>query len=211
MDSTTHDIAHLSNKRILVGLDFDGPLHSILTADQDIIDGYGKGTVTAEQVLAYIDRSDKSRLFDRAHHVISALAPYPNAKIVIASTWRWSVSLEKMRDVLPKGLADRVVGVLDDKPSEKQGGRFIPGGRAALMITWMAKNGWADVPWLGIDDAPVAWHGYNCVASPIGGMHDVARIQLSEMLAKLCEVAPPVVAGGVSIGQQPGPLMGSQG
>jgi len=92
-------------------------------------------------------------LFEHADRLAAALAPFPNVRIVISSTWREHFRPEKLLQFLPAALADRVIG--HTPLCDKFGG---VGSRLSEVLAYLEGNGLAGEPWIALDDqAQLFW------------------------------------------------------
>lgn len=80
-------------------LDFDGVLHH----EAVYVDGQG-------QPYMHPEFAEGHRLFEWVHHLDELLAPYPDMKIVLSTTWAVQLGFEVARSRLPESLRKRVIG-----------------------------------------------------------------------------------------------------
>ena len=100
--------------------------------------------------------------FDGVTHPISGSLPFEpscinalstvvkqlDAKIVIASTWRYKFSLDDMQEFLGKTLAPRVIDITPDLDLDP----FLQWPRAREVAAWLESNKSLDRTWVAIDD-----------------------------------------------------------
>lgn len=55
--------------------------------------------------------------FGDAHHLLDALAPYPELQVVLASNWAWWLGDTEVIALLPRALGKRVVGTTREFPA----------------------------------------------------------------------------------------------
>ncbi|NDB61111.1 hypothetical protein EB001_22125 [bacterium] len=79
-------------------LDFDGVLHP---------DRYSLSNYDPDRVFR------NNEIFSQAPILAALLTEYP-CQVIISSSWRFTHSLDEMKDKLPKGIAKNVVGVTGD-------------------------------------------------------------------------------------------------
>lgn len=135
------------NDLMHVMLDFDGVLHRDAVWHVN-----GRIELRAEGVL-----------FEWAPHLIEALKPYPEARIVLSTSWARHLGYTRAREHLPKALRDRVVGATWHSAMA-----INPDGPQKLYPTW-----WDQVyrfeqieryvkrarltRWVAIDDDGAGW------------------------------------------------------
>lgn len=116
-------------------LDYDGVLHP---AEDILLDGDGK---------PYLQHPDPcTRLFMHAPILDELLAPYPELKIVLSTSWSYQFGTEGAAAYLPEGLRSRVI----DKISHS----MLPRG---VLIARHAAEHLAGQEWLAVDDTIRMW------------------------------------------------------
>ena len=88
------------------------------------------------------------KLFDRQYFLECLLEQLPQAKIVIATSWRNQIPPDRMGDFLSPIVRERIVGTLDHSEQERKN----DGVRGVLMKKWLRDNGAENAVWVGIDD-----------------------------------------------------------
>jgi hypothetical protein len=142
---------------VFIALDFDGVLHH---RDIDIRRGKSFpdkiGMEFADTIqkrfpsVVKDPRMDASgALFDREHHLRRILARCPNARVIISSSWRHSLSDFQLLQVLSPAVAARVVGVLTR--SKRRDGT-VPGDRARRVQRWLSGHGLGKSKWVALDN-----------------------------------------------------------
>jgi hypothetical protein len=122
-------------------LDFDGVLHP-----GEVWYEYGM----REPRL----RASGHKLFESLPVLEEAVAPYPDLKIVLSTTWVQTIGFEKARDRLSEVLKSRVIGATYD-PDSPDAWRFSRMRRydtIALDVTRRKPS-----RWLALDDDALGW------------------------------------------------------
>lgn len=92
-------------------------------------------------------------LFEHADRLAATLAPFPDVRIVISSTWREHFRPDKILGFLPLALADRVIG--QTPTCDKFGG---VGSRLNEVLAYLDGNGFSAESWIALDDqAQLFW------------------------------------------------------
>jgi hypothetical protein len=120
--------------RLIVFLDFDGVLHP--------------------------DPCRDDQLFEHAPRLSRALEEFPEASVVLSTSWRTFLNFEQLTVPLETALRRRVIGVTPrfaDFPAPRP---LVPYRRHAECIQWLAENGMQDSPWLALDDRPSWFEPY---------------------------------------------------
>ncbi|MCD0495544.1 hypothetical protein LP085_01645 [Achromobacter sp. MY14] len=105
----------------------------------------------------------------RAPLLLPILREFPEAKVVLSTSWRYIYTLDVISAKLPKPLADRIVdmtprNVCEDVAHQHEGRPRWP-IREHECRDWLRAQGIDDTPWLAVDDdrdvfskdAPVVW------------------------------------------------------
>lgn len=140
---------------MIIFLDFDGVLHHenvTLKRCHPVARRYLKPHescfLTHDGKLA-----EGKNLFEHADRLAATLAPFPDVRIVISSSWREHFRPDKILSFLPLALADRVIG--HTPCCYKYGG---VGSRLDEVLAYLDGNGLSAVPWLALDDqAQLFW------------------------------------------------------
>jgi hypothetical protein len=122
-------------------LDFDGVLHP-----GEVWYEYGM----REPRL----RTPGHKLFESLHVLEEAVAPYPNLKIVLSTTWVQTFGFEKARDRLSEALQPRVIGATYDLDSPNAW-RFSRMRRYDTIAQDLARR--KPARWLAVDDDALGW------------------------------------------------------
>lgn len=164
-------------------LDFDGVLHP-----GDVYHTQGSGIVL---------RADGHNLFEHADLLVELLAPYPDVRIVLSTSWVAALrSYSRARDCLPQALQKRVFSATWHSSfghNSAWGGGFDRFSWNALtryeqIRMYVRRHGL--VNWLALDDDDAGWpddqrHRLVCT-DKWGGLGDVsAQDDLREKLAAL--------------------------
>ena len=141
---------------MILFLDFDGVLHHENVTLQKCM------SPTAQRYLKDHERryltdsghyAKGKNLFEHCDRLAACLAPYPDIKIVISSSWREHYRHGTLLRFLPLALADRVIG--QTPYCDKYGG---VGSRLNEVLAYLDGNGLTDQPWIAIDDqAQLFW------------------------------------------------------
>jgi len=99
-------------------------------------------------------RTPGHRLFESLPVLEEAIAPYPDLKIVLSTTWVQTFGFEKARDRLSESLQRRVVGTTYDLDSPNAW-RFSRMRRYDTIAQDVAKR--KLVRWLALDDDALGW------------------------------------------------------
>lgn len=141
-----------------IAVDFDGVLHhhhaGPYKSDRfDTVAGV-EGFKKTLQTRIAIEQSDDiffdadGSLFDRESHLIQLLALLPQAKIVLATSWRNIIPPTHLPQFLAPEIQARIDGVL--APSEAE--VTEDGVRGELMIDWLRQNDRNNAAWIALDD-----------------------------------------------------------
>jgi hypothetical protein len=122
-------------------LDFDGVLHP-----GEVWYEYGM----REPRL----RTPGHKLFESVPVLEDAIAPYPDLKIVLSTTWVQTVGFEKARDRLSEALQPRVIGATYDLDSPNAW-RFSRMRRYDTIAQDLAKR--KPDRWVALDDDALGW------------------------------------------------------
>jgi hypothetical protein len=122
-------------------LDFDGVLHP-----GEVWYEYGM----REPRL----RTPGHKLFESLPVLEEAVAPYPNLKIVLSTTWVQTIGFEKALDRLSETLRSRVIGATYD-PDSPDAWRFSRMRRYDAIALDVARR--KPARWLALDDDALGW------------------------------------------------------
>jgi hypothetical protein len=137
----------LAMKKVLF-LDFDGVLHP---ASGDSVPEFSKADALASAMQGYA------------------------CEIVISSTWRFHYGLDQLKDFLPAGLAERVIGTTGEDPRS----HF---SRHDSILAWLAQSDAVD--WRALDDANAEFRetSHLIACSPEVGLEDAQVLELRKWL-----------------------------
>ena len=111
-------------------LDFDGVLHP---------DRYSLSNYDPDRVFR------NNEIFSQAPILAALLTEYP-CQVIISSSWRFTHSLDEMKEKLPKGIAKNVAGVTGDA--------YIgPHPRYNEIKEYLIKHNKSFFSWRALDDA----------------------------------------------------------
>lgn len=157
-------------------LDYDGCLHA---DDVYLIDGVP------------VMRRRGAAIFEHANLLAKMLAPYPDLKIVLSTSWVGSFNFVRAKLYLPQSVQQRVVGTTYEYRTDKQ--EWSELSRFQQIIRYVrAKNLQS---WLALDDDDTDWPQsceQNLVCPPPRfGIGDArVQIELTEKLRRLHNDAP---------------------
>ena len=91
---------------MILFLDYDGVLHP------------NEAFMTKSGVVL---RCDGHNLFEHAELLADLLEPYPNVKIILSTSWVWTLSFKRAKEHLPGRLQSKVTGStwhsqIDERP-----------------------------------------------------------------------------------------------
>lgn len=115
----------------VIFLDFDGVLHPVHPRD-DLPENEA-------QPFCYMPR------------FAAVLRDFPEAVIVISSTWRLHRNIDQLRTYFPADLQSRLVGMTPDLADDE---RF--GGRQLEALAWLKEHR-PGAAWIALDDLTTAW------------------------------------------------------
>jgi hypothetical protein len=167
---------------VILFLDFDGVLHP--------------DAVYLRQ-SGHIELRAEGALFMWADRLTTALEPYPDARIVLSTSWARHLGFSRARKALPADLAARVVGATWHSAMGKGWPDYIAWDkqtRFEQIAAYMSRLP-APVPWLAIDDDDRGWpdaQRSNLVFTdgPAGLSAEDAQADLSRKLHDLFNTSP---------------------
>jgi hypothetical protein len=111
---------------LIVFLDFDGVLHPDPCRDDE--------------------------LFQQTPRLTRALAEFPEASVVLSTSWRTFVTFDRLVAPLDTDLRRRVLGVTPRFADISAPPALVPYRRQAECVQWLSDNGMNDAAWLALDD-----------------------------------------------------------
>jgi hypothetical protein len=111
---------------LIVFLDFDGVLHPDPCRDE--------------------------QLFENAPRLTRALEEFPEASVVLSTSWRTFLNFEQLVVPLDTELRRRVIGMTPRFAEFAAPPELVPYRRQAECVRWMNENGLNDAPWIALDD-----------------------------------------------------------
>lgn len=120
--------------RLIVFLDFDGVLHPDPCRDE--------------------------QLFEHAPRLTQALEEFPEASVVLSTSWRTFLNFEQLIVPLDLELQRRVIGMTPRFADFSAPRPLVPYRRQAECVQWLAENGMDDAAWIAIDDRPSWFEPY---------------------------------------------------
>ena len=163
---------------MILYLDFDGVLHP----DEVFLES-GKPIMRCPPELGV--PPEYARLFSFCPILQEALAPHPDIRIVLSTSWAAHLGFEAARDALPAGLRGRVIGATCAGRHELEEWLLAP-SRWAQIARHAATHGITD--WIAIDDDTEGWpndqwHRLVGIENPTIGLYDDAvQERLREVL-----------------------------
>jgi hypothetical protein len=162
---------------MILFLDFDGVLHNedvfLTNLNQAEIDAL------TESERRFLTKNNQivtgTNLFEHAERLAAILAPYPNIKIVISSTWREHFTLDQIANILPPSLAKRVIGKTPELG-------FPNRAYEICIYAFEIKT-----PWIVLDDSALWWLDGQCWPNLFKcdskkGLDESAGIEFSKFL-----------------------------
>lgn len=164
---------------MILYLDFDGVLHP----SEVFLDlASGRPVMRCPPELGV--PPEFAQMFSFASILVEALAPHPDTRIVLSTSWAAHLGFEAARDALPEGLRDRVIGA-------------TCAGRHALE-EWLLSSRFEQIArhakqhgieeWIAIDDNDEGWpehqrHRLVGIENPTMGLFDESvQARLREVL-----------------------------
>jgi HAD domain in Swiss Army Knife RNA repair proteins len=148
-------VSALKDGRLVLFLDFDGVLHPDPCRDE--------------------------QLFEHAPRLALALEEFPEASVVLSTSWRTFLPFERLLLPLETELRRRVIGVTPRFADFSAPRALVPYRRQAECMQWLGENGMHDAPWLALDDRP-SWFRPYCdnlvVCDALVGFDDEAAARL---------------------------------
>ena len=120
--------------RLIVFLDFDGVLHPDPCRDE--------------------------QLFEHAPRLTRALEEFPEASVVLSTSWRTFLKFEQLVEPLDADLQRRVLGVTPRFAEFSPRRELVPYRRHAECVQWLSDNGMNDAAWIALDDRPSWFEPY---------------------------------------------------
>lgn len=93
------------------------------------------------------------QLFENCHHLIEALAPYPDVQIILSTSWVRVLGYSRARAYLPESLSQRVVGATFHSAMPRD--IFAEMSRPNQVLGDIARR--KPAAWLAIDDVVEGW------------------------------------------------------
>lgn len=112
--------------------------------------------------------------FSKADTLASAMQGYA-CDIVISSTWRFHYGLDQLKDFLPCGIAERIIGTIGDDARS----HFA---RHDSILAWLAQSD--PVDWRALDDAQAEFRetSHLIACSPEVGLEEAQILELRTWL-----------------------------
>jgi hypothetical protein len=95
---------------------------------------------------------DARRMFEKAPRLASVLEEFPEARLVLSTSWRIENSLARMCELLGTSLSARVIGATPHFSAFHVPSVLRPYQRHAECLQWLIVNGKTKREWIAIDD-----------------------------------------------------------
>jgi HAD domain in Swiss Army Knife RNA repair proteins len=119
---------------LILFLDFDGVLHP--------------------------DPCRDDQLFQHAPRLSRMLDEFPEASVVLSTSWRTFLDFDQLVQPLEAELQRRVLGVTPRFGEIAPVRALVPYRRQAECVQWLADNGMDDAAWIALDDRPSWFEPY---------------------------------------------------
>lgn len=159
----------MQTSTLYLAIDFDGVLHPADCGPyRSHCADYGTGKISCEEFMQVVneksrenaerfERRHAGELFDRAEFLIDSIDKAGRViRLVLATSWRNSMSVGALAALLPLRLRSMVVGAIDLDFDEHR----EPGIRGRLMEKWMAQHA-PGAAWLAVDDVSELWDAHS--------------------------------------------------
>ena len=147
---------------LVLYLDFDGVLHPADVVRHARRDSPGRAARALPREIALGRASQAAHaLFENAGLLEQALAPYPQVRIVLSTSWVPTLGFERALRFLPAGLVARTAGatwhtrMAEDLPPAARWERFARIPRGQQVLADVHRRGPA--AWVALDDDPDGW------------------------------------------------------
>lgn len=155
----------MQDPTLYLAIDFDGVLHPAdCGPHRTHCTDYGAGKISCEEFIRAVNKKSRENaerferrqageLFDRAQLLIDSIDKTGGEiRLVVATSWRNSMSELALTALLPPRLRSMVAGTIDRHLDEHR----EPGIRGRLMEKWIAEHA-PGAAWLAVDDVPELW------------------------------------------------------
>jgi hypothetical protein len=99
-------------------------------------------------------------LFVQGPRLTRALAEFPEASVVLSTSWRTFAAFDKLVAPLEPDLRRRVLGVTPRFNDFAPPRALVPYRRQAECVQWLHENGMSEAAWLALDDRPSWFEPY---------------------------------------------------
>ena len=127
------------------------------------------------------------QLFANSPLLASVLADFPEASVVLSTSWRTFLDLDRLVAPLDPELQRRVIGVTPRFSEITPAPGLVPYRRQAECVQWLDDNGVRDAAWLALDDRASWFEPYcdNLIAcDSLCGFDDAAAARLRSALLR---------------------------
>lgn len=100
------------------------------------------------------------QLFQNVPRLAQAVVEFPEASIVLSTSWRTFLGLEQLVRPLDGELRRRVIGVTPRFADFSAPRALVPYRRQAECVQWLKENGMDDAAWIALDDRPSWFEPY---------------------------------------------------
>lgn len=164
---------HLGARWPVVYLDYDGVLHP-----EDVYRHPRRGIHLAPEYAGH-------SLFEHCDLLTAELAPYPEVRIVLSTSWVRALHYTRARSYLPPALRERAVGATYHSQMDRQAFELL--SRGEQVVADVARR--RPMDWLALDDDGDGWPEYYrrhlVRTDPVQGVASV----LEELRARLRAMA----------------------
>jgi hypothetical protein len=120
-------------------LDYDGALHP-----NEVYQRPGRGIVL---------EMEGHTLFEHAEALAELLEPHPGVRIVLSTSWVWTLDFKRAKARLPDALQARVKGATWHSSMDREWWNALT--RFEQIDTYVRRHGLTD--WIAIDDNDIGW------------------------------------------------------
>lgn len=100
------------------------------------------------------------QLFEHAARLAHSLAQFPETSVVLSTSWRTFLDLDRLVAPLDADLQPRVIGVTPRFAEISPPRALVPYRRQAECVQWLEDNGVSGAAWLALDDRPSWFEPY---------------------------------------------------
>ena len=140
-------------------------------------------------------KNPKARLFDHAALLVEALAPRPDVRIVLSTTWVPRLGFDRAKSYLPKALQAKVIGATYHRHAHGRKADWLSYARFVQIESYVRRHQLND--WIAVDDDDQGWpvsmrqHLVFCQNPSLG----IADIEVFSELKRALLKSDPVPGG----------------